>query len=151
MRKAHQEIYLQAFSDYLKEKGKSLTQERVSILKAVLAKRSHFEAEEIVDELKSGENRVSRASVYRTLKLLEEIELIEAIQGLKEQTQYEPKFLKHHHDHLLCEGCGKIIEFRSDKIEGLQKAICEQKKFHSSHHILQIFGLCENCYPGKLR
>ncbi len=149
MRATHQDLYLRAFSDYLRKKGKNLTQERISIFKTVLSKKSHFEADSIIYELRMGEDRVSRATVYRTMKIMEEMGMIQAMHDLHQHTHYEPKFLRRHHDHLICEECGKVIEFRNDEIENLQEVICEQKKFYPSHHIMQIYGLCHECHGAN--
>ncbi|MBF8277924.1 MAG: fur 1, partial [Candidatus Brocadiaceae bacterium] len=50
-----------------------------------------------------------------------------------------------HHDHMVCNKCGKIIEFIDNRIEELQIEVCKKNKFQAEYHRLQIQGLCEDC------
>jgi Fur family ferric uptake transcriptional regulator len=50
-----------------------------------------------------------------------------------------------HHDHLICTRCGNVIEFHNERLEALQREICDNFGFHDSHHSLRIFGLCSKC------
>ncbi|MCK4689347.1 MAG: transcriptional repressor, partial [Candidatus Marinimicrobia bacterium] len=59
--------------------------------------------------------------------------------------RYEINLPDAHHDHLICEECGKIIEFFNPEIEGLQNNICSKYSFHSTNHTMIIHGTCEDC------
>ena len=62
---------------------------------------------------------------------------------------YECDINKDHHDHFVCEACGKIIEFHNDKIEALQEAVAKEHGFTLSHHRMELYGTCSDCINNK--
>ena len=88
---------------------------------------------------------MSRATLYRTLPHLVDAGLVHKIEMAEGQARYEPMFGRHHHDHLVCLECGRIIEFENRDIERLQEEICRRKKFIMTGHTHQIRGTCEIC------
>ncbi|MEA3431825.1 MAG: Fur family transcriptional regulator [candidate division WOR-3 bacterium] len=134
------------FGEYLKSKGLKFTPERRAILKEIFSFHEHFNVDQLYERLG---RRISRATIYRTLSLLIESKLIEEIFRCQDRTSYEHIFGHPHHDHMLCIKCGKVIEFREDKIEKLQKAVCERHNFKSVEHRLVIKGYCEECAKNK--
>jgi len=133
------------FEQHLKSRGLKLTPERTRIFKAVSAMNSHFEPEDVLMRLQGQKKRVSRASVYRTLPLLLECGLIKEAIYKDRKTRYERTFGRNHHDHMVCEECGAIIEFVSEKIERLQAELCRERDFEASSHTLEIRGRCRVC------
>ena len=95
--------------------------------------------------MKHGHN-IGIATTYRTLNLLSEA-------GLAEQktfndtntTVYEPRFPDRHHDHIICNKCGLIIEFEDKDIEKQQKRIAKKHGFELTDHTLYLYGLCKDC------
>jgi Fur family ferric uptake transcriptional regulator len=83
--------------------------------------------------------------LYRTLARLVEAGLVHRIDMAKGQARYEPMFGRHHHDHMICLRCGKIIEFENREIERIQAAVCRRKKFHLLEHTHQLRGHCAAC------
>lgn len=136
---------LSKFKKCLKKDGKFLTYERKVIFDYVFNKQNHFEAEQLVGKLKTGVSRVSRATVYKTLKILEKSGFIREMQENPRHLHYEYVYGKVRHDHLLCESCGKVIEFKDKSIENLQKKICKKYNFIAKECSLQLIGLCRNC------
>jgi Fur family ferric uptake transcriptional regulator len=134
-----------AFSEYLERKGLKKTPERSMVLEAVLSMARHFDADLLHEALKRGGKRISRASVYRTIPLLIESGLIRESVGSQNTAQYEYALGQDHHDHLVCIRCGKVIEFRVDKIERLQDETCKKYGFTYLDHELKITGLCREC------
>ncbi|RUM61686.1 MAG: transcriptional repressor [Persephonella sp.] len=132
------------FKDYLKLKGLRYTKQRKEILEKILNRMGHFEIEDIVLEFKNQNIDVSRSTVYRTLNILKELGIVNEVIKFKNKTLYEVA-LNEHHDHLVCENCGKIIEFHSQEIEDLQNKICEMYNFKPNFHRLEIYGLCKEC------
>jgi Fur family ferric uptake transcriptional regulator len=61
------------------------------------------------------------------------------------ETRYEPASEGSHHDHLICLDCGKIIEFEDPTLEALQKGIAQRYRFKISHHLMELYGRCEEC------
>jgi len=107
---------------------------------------SHFEADELYLRLRQkGDRRISRATVYRTLPLLEESGLIRRVVFIDKHTHYENVYGHLHHEHLICLNCGKVIEFYKQSLEETLEDIAQENKFKSMAHKLEITGFCEHC------
>ena len=137
--------YLDKFKNYLKEKGMKLTPERKAILEGVFSLHKHFDVDELYDELKKEKKRISLASIYRTLPILIKSDLINETLRCQGKVSYELIFGHKHHDHMVCINCGKIIEFRNEKIEELQNMVCRNHSFKPIEHRLGIRGYCKEC------
>ena len=79
------------------------------------------------------------------MKLLTELGIAHAQQFGDGHTRYESAVDRHHHDHLICTACGKIIEFENDSIESLQDAVARRHGFAVAHHKLELYGRCAEC------
>jgi Fur family ferric uptake transcriptional regulator len=139
------------FAEYLSGKRLKMTRERRVILEEVLAARGHFGVDDLQDILRRAGHPVSRASLYRTLPHLVESGLVHKLEMAKGQARYEPMVGRHHHDHMVCVGCGTIIEFESREIERLQDEVCRRKKFRMTGHTHQIRGYCDGCDARAVR
>jgi Fur family ferric uptake transcriptional regulator len=137
------------FQNFLGEKGLKLTKERIAVLKEVFSSHNHFEPENLYLRIKDSGSKASRASVYRTLNLLVESGLVEKVTRTEKSNVYEHTFGHTHHDHMICDGCGSIIEFYSEKLENLQKEICIGNGFDGRSHTLEIHGYCVECKKIK--
>ena len=140
---------LQKFSNCLHNKGLNLTQARQIVFDEVFSIHRHFDAHELVEKLHDGANRVARGTIYRTLDLLEKINLIRKTYEGERRLHYEHVYGHSHHDHLLCESCGKIIEFFEQDISDSMKRVCKRNKFKERTHTLQIVGICKECRKKK--
>lgn len=141
----HPRAQKQVFLDFLARKNLKLTRQRQAVVNEIFSDNGHFEAEALVERLKNGRVRVSRATVYRTLELLRECQLVEKLDFGSPRSFYEHVSPGEHHDHLICNRCGNIIEFYNERLEALQQEICRNFDFQDSHHSLRIFGLCSKC------
>lgn len=136
--------------EYLKQKGLKFTPERRTILEAACAMDTHFEADEVFLRLRQGgSGRISRATVYRTLPLLEACGLIRKVVFTDKHTHYENVYGGTHHEHLICLNCGKVIEFYRQPLEDTLEAIAHENKFKALAHKLEITGFCEQCIRKK--
>lgn len=133
------------FEGHLKSRGLKLTPQRKAILEEVFASHQHFDIEGLFESLRKKGKRISRATIYRTLPLLVESNLIKEAFRSQETVSYEHIFGHDHHDHLLCLKCGRAIEFRDEKIEELQKSVCKKYSFKPIEHRLGIRGYCKRC------
>src|SRR6476661_7853879 len=106
---------------YLRRKGLKTTHQREAIVDAFLRRSGHVALEDLLVDARKKHPRVGLATVYRTAKLMEE-----AGQFGSGQTLYEVAGGRAHHDHLICERCGYIVEFESDEIEQLQSTAAKQ-------------------------
>jgi Fur family transcriptional regulator, ferric uptake regulator len=131
---------------HLKSQGNlRSTPERFAILDAVLQTQGHFDAEDLYYRLMTGGTKVSRATVYNTLVLLQQCGLISKYRFAEKSIRYEKAFGRPTHHHLVCLSCGDILEFVHDRLERLQDDICAEKGFSPQSSSLQIFGRCAKC------
>lgn len=137
------------FNKFLKERGQKFTKERLAILQRIFSYHGHFDTESLYLKIRETGLKASRASVYRTLNLLCECGLIEKVTKTEHGTIYEYTFGHKHHDHMLCIGCGTIIEFYSEDLERLQENICRRQDFKGVTHSLEIRGYCKRCQKNK--
>lgn len=136
-------------AEFLRTEGLKLTNQRRSIIKEIFSSHDHFDAEELFKRMKEKGWKASRASIYRTLKVLVELGFLRIIDVGKKCSVYEHIYGHSHHEHLICIGCGKIMEFSSEEMERLQDTICDQYRFKPSFHRLQIYGYCEECIRAE--
>lgn len=129
----------------LKSVGLKITLPRIKILQILEnSTAQHLSAEEIYKLLIDHGDDVGLATVYRVLTQFESAGLVIRHNFGEGHSVFEINE-GHHHDHLVCTKCGKVIEFVDDTIEQRQEAIVRQHKFKMLDHSLYIFGLCENC------
>ena len=128
------------FKDYLKKNKLKLTNPRLEILNFILKIEKHFNAEMLYNELKTdSKSKISRATIYRTLSLLEDACMIECLDFGTGFKTYEYVFNVAHHDHIICLDHGKIIEFQNPDIERIQNEIAEKLGFDVEYHSLKIY------------
>ena len=90
--------------------------------------------------MKEVDPKIGYATVYRTIKLFEECKLASPRRFGDNQTRYEPEVPGEHHDHMVCQSCGAIIEFEDDRIEELQERVAKELGFTLSDHKMVLFG-----------
>lgn len=141
---------LDDFKKILKENGLKYTRQRELLLKILYNSEIHITPEQLYLEMKEkfGEANVGIATVYRTLNLLEESGMATSIsfgtQGKKFELAVKP-----HHDHIICKSCGKIVEFENKSIEKKQIAIAKENGFTLTGHIMQLYGICNDCKKSQ--
>ena len=131
----------------LKDKGMKYTEQRAIILQILINLDEHLNAEEVhaIVKKKYPKQNIGIATIYRTLNFLEEVELISSISFGKDGKKYESNNKKQHHDHIICTGCGKIVEFLDDEIEKRQEDVALKNGFKITDHTMQIYGICDMC------
>ena len=128
----------------LRKKGIRLTFQRQLILRRAVS-HLHFTAEGLVRDVQGIDHTVSRGTVYRTLSLLHNTGLVEKHDFRYGPPNYEVMFGKAHHDHLMCMGCGEIIEFQEPKIEALQDEVVKRFGYQLVTHTHKLYGMCAKC------
>lgn len=136
---------IERFAKYLSRNRLKMTRERRAILAHVQSVRGHFDVDHLLARLRRSGHRVSRATLYRTLPRLVESGLIHKLDMAGGQARYELMVGRHHHDHMICLGCGTILEFESAEVERIQEEVCRRKKFVMTGHTHQIRGYCASC------
>ncbi len=133
------------FKSFLKTEGLRITTARMAIVAKVSSIGRHFNADDLVYELRHEKTPIARATVYRTLDHLVRSGLVKKLDISDNRATYEHIYGHKHHDHMICNHCGKVIEFFSEDIEKLQDKICSEYKFKPDDHSLKIYGLCADC------
>ena len=133
------------FQEFIAAKGLKSTRQRDIILDSFLSSDRHLSIEELYLKLRAKHSGIGYATVYRTLKLFAESGIAREIHFGDGQTRYEHLAAGEHHDHLVCTGCGTIVEFENEAIEKLQDEIATGYGFLIKNHKLELYGLCAKC------
>lgn len=131
--------------NYLRNKSLKLTPERRVVLKEIFSIHTHFTVDELCEKLRRKKTGISRATVYRAVPLFVKSGLIREVLRCEGKASYEHVFGHGHHDHIICVACGKIIEFKDDRLEELQERVCRKYGFMAVEHRLGIRGYCKKC------
>jgi Fur family ferric uptake transcriptional regulator len=140
-----------SFRAHLRSHRLRLTRERLEILSAVLASDKHFDAEDLFARLGRRRPPVSRATIYRTLTLLEQCGVLRRSLLGGDRRLYERAIERGHHDHIVCASCGRIVEFFDSRLEALQERIALRRGFRINRHVHELFGTCKECRAARRR
>ena len=136
---------IQALRTFIAKEGLKNSRQREIIAQVFFESIEHIRVEELLQRVREVEPKVSQATVYRTMKLLVDCSLAEARQFQDGQTRYEASDDEgHHHDHLICTKCGKIVEFVDERIEELQEEVAASHGFKVSDHKMELYGICDS-------
>ena len=141
-------IDIEALKESLKQKGYKLTPQRRSILDIIIEKEGmHLTVEEIYDEVKKVCPEIGLATVYRTVLLFEELNVIYKLDLNDGCSRYElvHEDEEHRHHHLICNKCKKVIEVQDDLLEELEERIRNTYGFDILDHSVKFFGICSEC------
>ena len=136
------------FREFLEIRGEKLTEPRRILVRHIFDSHKHFDADELVADLRDAGHGVSRATVYRTLRLLVEAGILRELR-LTNRTAYEHDYGYPSHDHLHCASCNAVIEFNNDEIQRVREAISLEHGFRATGHRFVITGLCSLCSRAR--
>ena len=128
----------------MRERGLRWTNQRRLIARVALRNHDHFSAEELLDLCRQEDRAVSRATVYRTLGVLETAGFVEGLDLGPGGKRYEHTLGHAHHDHMVCTVCGAIIEFVDAALERRQEAVAKKHGFTIESHSLRVYGVCSD-------
>ena len=122
------------------DKGLKMTEQRRVIARVLSDADDHPDAEELYRRASTIDPHISIATVYRTVKLFEDAGILERHDFRDGRSRYE-EVPDSHHDHLIDVQSGKVIEFRNEDIERLQKRVAEELGFELVDHRLELYGV----------
>ncbi len=145
---------VEKFREYLSTRGKRLTQERETIVREIFAEHEHFDSDQIVARLtqpRRDGGRVSRATIYRTVREMQEAGLIRKVARSNDREVYEHDYGYPQHDHFICEKCQKLVEFRNEEISAVLARVAADHGFRMTGHRLEVHGICAECAKPPTR
>ena len=144
------EVLLERFRRYLREHRLPVTRQRELVAQAVFLADDHPSVEAILRAVKAGGEHVGTATVYRTLDVLVESGLVRAHDFGEGFKRYEPVPGQTHHEHLICEQCGRVVEFQNEPLERMLPIIADEHGFQHRRHRVEIYGVCRECRHREL-
>ena len=140
---------VERFREYLRDHNLPVTAQRMAIAEVVLGAQGHLSAEDVERELAVRGAAVGTATVYRTLEVLVRSGLVVARDFGEGFRRYEPARDEPHHEHLICDVCGRVVEFRDERLERMTMLIADAHGFARRRHRLVIEGVCPDCQRGR--
>ena len=130
---------IKQFKEALKEEGLRFTSQRLAVLEDIVNSDEHRDCDEIHLSVNKKNNKVSKATIYRTVDVLLNHDFIRKLDIGDGAVKYESKLDSPHHDHMICIETGDIIEFVDDRIEEIQEEIARKKGYKIIQHVHQLF------------
>ena len=133
------------FEEYAAKTRLKMTPQRRHILDVFLEQQGHMTSEELYERVKASYKSIGQATVYRTLKLLSGSGIPKEADFGDGVTRYERQHGDDHHDHLICENCGKNVEVLDETIEKLQTEVAARHGYKLTRHKMYLYGICPEC------
>ena len=140
-----------AFPDFsrLKPEGGKRSSKREQIVNVFLRQEGHLSADDLVDIIRREDQRISRATVYRTLQWMVDAGIARKVDFGEGRFRFEHSYRQPRHFHLICKNCHRSFEFLSSDIEALIEEVSGARAFTPSQSVVQIYGTCESCRTGR--
>jgi Fur family transcriptional regulator, ferric uptake regulator len=141
---------VEKFREFLSSRAtpQRFTEQQRDLVEYVFERHSHFDADQLMKDLEAAGLDVSRATVYRTLSKLVDAGMLRRIE-IGTRTVYEHDYGYPQHEHLVCETCGKMIEFQHPAIEAALIEVAAQHEFQATGHTFIIRGTCVDCNRAR--
>jgi Fur family transcriptional regulator, ferric uptake regulator len=133
----------------LKLSGGKRSSKREQIVNVFLGQEGHLSADDLVDLIRREDQRISRATVYRTLQWMVEAGIARKVDFGEGRFRFEHSYRQPRHFHLICKTCHRSFEFLSSDIEALVEEVAAARSFAASQSVVQIYGTCEECRTGR--
>lgn len=144
-REGRRGMAFERFREFLREHGLKFTHEREAIVGEFLDTDDHVDADDFLVRLRRAGSSVSRATIYRTLDLLVQAGLARRIRLGADHYYYERVLGRRQHEHMVCLGCDRIIEWYDPELQRLLAENVRRRDFVPTRHSIQVFGFCEDC------
>lgn len=133
------------FEQFLKRRDLNVTQARHDVVRKIGTIATPFRSEDLVRQLSSGANRVSRATVYNTLSLLLDAGLITRVAGRGGRTEYKVPIGEQETVRFHCGQCGNTMELQSQRVERAILRQCEAEDLEYGRSRVEVWGICQEC------
>ena len=133
----------------LKPPGGKRSSKREQIVSVFLRQEGHLSADDLFDQIRKEDQRISRATVYRTLQWMVDAGIARKVDFGEGRFRFEHGYRQPRHFHLICKTCNRSFEFLSSDIEGLVEEVASARAFTPSQSVVQIYGTCEACRTGR--
>ena len=142
------------FKAILRERGLKVTNQRLLVLETIADHPGeHLTAEEIYELVKDKYSEIGLATIYRTVQVLVELNVIDKVSFDDGFVRYElgnaAEVKRHHHHHAICKKCGKVLSFEGDLLETLEQALYDTAGFTVTDHEVKLTGYCRDCTKEK--
>ena len=138
-----------AYVERLRPPGGKRSAKRDLIVNVFLREEGHLSADDLVDVIRREHQKISRATVYRTLQWMVEAGIARKVDFGEGRSRYEHSYRHPRHFHLVCKSCNQSYEFLSSDIEALIEEIASAREFAARQSVLQIYGTCDECQTGR--
>ncbi len=137
-----------SINEALSESGHRVTGPRQALVELIAEQRGHFTAAGLMAEARREQIRVGRATVFRTLDLLTEIEALERLDLPSGEHAYVACEPEQHHHHVICRSCGKSVDVDDSGLQSVVREIAGRSGYKIDSHRLELYGLCPACQAG---
>lgn len=138
-----------AYIESLRPAGGKRSSKRDLIVNVFLRQEGHISAEDLVDLIRREDQKISRATVYRTLQWMVDAGIARKVDFGEGRYRFEHSYRHPRHFHLICKSCNQSSEFLSSDIEALLEEVAAARNFTARQSVLQIYGTCEACRAGR--
>ncbi|RLB09933.1 MAG: Fur family transcriptional regulator [Deltaproteobacteria bacterium] len=149
MKEKIDELEKENFKALLLEIGADRLEDRLNIIEVFLDTEEHVSIEQLCELLRKRGYKYDQEFVQKCMDDMVRLGFAQKKNFEGKPLLYEHRHLGKHHDHLICTKCGKIIEFKDDNLELLQKRIAQRYGFHMLQHRMEIYGLCHSCLSKR--
>jgi Fur family ferric uptake transcriptional regulator len=138
--------FLHLFRRYLRDQGLPITQQREAVAEVIFSSDKHQSVEDIEAKLRASDEKIGKATIYRTLEMLVK-------SGLVAEHDFGEGFKRYEHlfgqapvrEHLVCTECGKVNAIQSSELARVQREVAAQHGFMPARFRLAIYGICKDC------
>lgn len=134
----------------LRQRGYKITPQRRTIINAIISSHEHLTPAKIHERVHREHPGIGLVTIYRTLEILAELELICKMHAGGNCRSYLLRRSSEHHHHLICSGCGTVIDFTNCDLRELERRLSKETNFEISGHLLEFVGQCRKCRQKTL-